>query len=77
MYWWNFNLFVIYGMWWNLNPACNIYSVYIMLQFSNGKETRTNEPASPLFRRHLCYGQETRTNEPTSLLLLARRYAKS
>jgi hypothetical protein len=31
-------LFVIYGMWWNLNPACNIfcqryyiYSVYILL----------------------------------------------
>jgi hypothetical protein len=35
-------LFVIYGMWWNLNPTCNIfflgyyiYSVYILLQFSN------------------------------------------
>jgi hypothetical protein len=37
-------LFVIYGMWWNLNPACNIfclryyiYFVYILLQFSNGR----------------------------------------
>jgi hypothetical protein len=69
----NFNLFVIYGMWWNLNPACNIfyqryyiYSVYILLQFSNGQETRTNEPASS------CYRQETRTNEPASPLLRAR-----
>jgi hypothetical protein len=57
MYWWNFNLFVIYGMWWNLNPSCNIfcqryyiYSVYILLQFSNGQETRTNEPVSPLLQ---------------------------
>jgi hypothetical protein len=57
MYWWNFNRFVIYGMWWNLNPACNIfcqryyiYSVYILLQFSNGQEMRTNEPASPLLQ---------------------------
>jgi hypothetical protein len=36
--------FVIYGMWWILNPACNIsslryyiYCVYILLQFSNGR----------------------------------------
>jgi hypothetical protein len=50
-------LFVIYGMWWNLNPTCYIfcqryyiYSVYILLQFSNGQETRINEPASPLLR---------------------------
>jgi hypothetical protein len=57
MYWWNFNLLVIYGMWLNSNPSCNIFcqryyinSVYIMLQFSNGQETRTNEPASPLLR---------------------------
>jgi hypothetical protein len=57
MYRWKFNLIVIYGMWWNLNPACNIfcqryyrYSVYILLQFSFGQETRTNEPASPLLR---------------------------
>jgi hypothetical protein len=35
MYWWNFNPFLIYGMWWNY-PACKtfgqryyIYSVYI------------------------------------------------
>jgi hypothetical protein len=47
-------LFEIYGMWWNLNPSCNIfyqryyiYSVYILLQFSNGQETRINEPTSP------------------------------
>jgi hypothetical protein len=50
-------LFVIYGMWWNLNPACNIFCqryyiffVYILLQFSNGQETRINEPASPFLR---------------------------
>jgi hypothetical protein len=50
-------LFVIYGMWWNFNPACNIffqryyiYSVYILLQFSTGQETRINETASPLLR---------------------------
>jgi hypothetical protein len=50
-------LFEIYGMWWNMDPACNIfcqryyiYSVYILLQFSNGQETRINEPASPLLR---------------------------
>jgi hypothetical protein len=55
MYWTNFNLFVIYGMWWNLNPASNIfcqryyiYFVYILLQLSNGQEMRTNELASPL-----------------------------
>jgi hypothetical protein len=49
--------FVIYGMWWNLNLACNIffqryyiYSINILLQFSNGKETRLNEPVSPLLR---------------------------
>jgi hypothetical protein len=73
MYWWNLNLFVIYGMWWNLNPSCNIfcqryyiYSVYILLQFSNGQETRTNEPALPLLR------QETRTNEPALPLLRVR-----
>jgi hypothetical protein len=48
-------LFVIYGMWWNLNLAGNIfcqryyiYSVYILLQFSNGQEMRINEPGSPL-----------------------------
>jgi hypothetical protein len=50
-------LFEIYGMMWNLNPTCNIfcqryyiYSVYILLQFSNGQETRIDEPASPLLR---------------------------
>jgi hypothetical protein len=51
-------LFVIYGMWWNLNPACNIfcqryyiYSVYIdIASVSNGQETRINELASPLLR---------------------------
>jgi hypothetical protein len=70
-------LFIIYEMWWNLNPACNIfcqryyiYAVYILLLFSNGKEMRINEP-----RCH-CYRQETRTNEPVSPLLWAR-YAKS
>jgi hypothetical protein len=43
--------------WWNLNPACNIfckryyiYYVYILVQFSNGQETRINEPTSPLLR---------------------------
>jgi hypothetical protein len=50
-------LFEIYGMWWNLNPVGNIfcqryyiYSVYILLQFNNGQETRIDEPASPLLR---------------------------
>jgi hypothetical protein len=63
-------LFVIYRMWWNLNPFCNIfclryniYSVYILLQFSkyvvgyfssrttvNIKVTRISQPVSPLLR---------------------------
>jgi hypothetical protein len=59
MYWWNFNPFLIYGMWWNLNLAYNIFCqryyiyilfIYILLQFSNGQETRINKPASPLLR---------------------------
>jgi hypothetical protein len=60
VYWWKWNPFcnikdAMY--WWNLNPACNIfcqryyiYSVYILLQFSNEQETRIDEPASPLLR---------------------------
>jgi hypothetical protein len=50
-------LFEIYGFWSNLNLACNIlcqryniYSIYILLQFSNGQATRIDEPASPLLR---------------------------
>jgi hypothetical protein len=48
-------LFVTYGL--NLNLDCNIfcqryyiYSIYILLQFSNGQETGINEPASSLLR---------------------------
>jgi hypothetical protein len=36
MYWWNFSLFVIYGMWWNLNPACNTAKIlYILYLYSS------------------------------------------
>jgi hypothetical protein len=58
--------FEIYEMWWNLNPACNIfcqryyiYSIYILLQFSNRQETRINEPALPLLRARYA---KSRTN---------------
>jgi hypothetical protein len=43
-------LFVIYGMWWNLNPTCNIFCQRYYTDSVNGQETRTNEPASPLLR---------------------------
>jgi hypothetical protein len=59
-------LFKIYGMWWNLNLACNIFCqiyyikfVYILLQFSNGQETRIDEPASLLL---LARDEDSRTN---------------
>jgi hypothetical protein len=72
-------LFVIYGMWWNFNLACNIfceryyiYSVYIYI-FSSSVTGKRRGLTNP---RHHCYGQETRTNEPVSPLLWAR-YAKS
>jgi hypothetical protein len=59
-------LFELYGMWWNLNHACivfcpryYIYFVYILLQFSNGQETRIDELASPLLRAR---GEDSRTS---------------
>jgi hypothetical protein len=80
-------LFVIYEMWWNLNPACNIfykdtlYTLFIFC-FSSvmGKRKGLTNPGRLCYGQEtrtnepalLCYGQETRTNEPASLLLWAR-----
>jgi hypothetical protein len=66
-------LFEIYGMWWNLNPACNIFckdTIYTLFIFCfssvTGKRQGLTNP-----RRH-CYGQEMRTNKPATPLLRAR-----